>query len=121
MVFHGFYHDRVLLARVRDLHAPGAPDRRMRHVAITANLIGRIDDNHALVKAVRQNASDFAQAGGLADTGRTKQQQALASLDLIPDLIDGAKDSAPDPQGEPDDMAFAIPDSGDAVQGAFDA
>ena len=33
------YHDAVLLRRVWDLHASGAANCGMRHVAITTNLI----------------------------------------------------------------------------------
>ena len=100
------------------LHAPGAPDRRVGHIAIPADLVGGIHDDHAFVFG--QDAGGFAQHGGLADAGLAQQQQALAGFDQVLDDIDGAVDGATDAAGEPDDMPAAVADGGDAVQGAFE-
>ena len=64
MILHCLDHHLVLLIRVWDLHAPRAPDARVRHVAVAADLIGRVDDDNALAEVVG------AQARQLTDCGR---------------------------------------------------
>lgn len=56
VVLHSLNHHLVLVLRVRHLHAPGAPDGAVRHVAVAADLIAGIDDHNALVKLVGEDA-----------------------------------------------------------------
>jgi hypothetical protein len=43
VVLHRLDHDAVLLRRVGYLHAPGAADGGVRHITITANLVGGVN------------------------------------------------------------------------------
>src|SRR5690606_23152670 len=109
------------LASKHYLHAAGTADGRMRYIAVAADLVGGIDDHHPLAELVRQHPGDLPQAGRLADPGRAEQQQALAAFDLVADLVDGAEHRPADAQRQPDDLALAVADRRDAVQGAPDA
>ena len=67
MVFHRFDHDFVLAFRARYLHPAGFTDCRVRHIPITADLVGGIDDDHTL--AFGQHTGGLAQHGGFTDSG----------------------------------------------------
>ena len=73
------------------------------------------------LKSSAKHTGDFAQHGGLADAGTAQQQDALAGLDEVFDDLDRAEDSPADAAGQADDLALAVADGGDAVQGALDA
>ena len=60
VVLHRLDHDGVLQCRRWHLHAAGLTDRRMRDVTIASDLVRCIDDHHALVHVVREDARDFA-------------------------------------------------------------
>jgi hypothetical protein len=60
-------HDLVLAVRGRDLHAPRAPDARMRHVTIAADLVARVADDDALADRAREQPGYLADRGRLAD------------------------------------------------------
>ncbi len=119
VVFNRLDHHLVLQGGGAHLHAAGASHGGMGHVAIAADLVGGIHDDHAL--ALGEDARGFAQHGGLANAGFAEQEQALAGFDQVLDDIDGAVDGATHAAGEPDDMPAAVADGGDAVQGALQA
>ena len=119
VVFHRLDHHLVLQGGRGHLHAAGAAHRRVRHIAVAADLVGGIDDDHALV--LRQDAGGFAQHGGLAHAGAPQDQQALAALDQVLDDIGRAVHGAPHPAGQADDVAAPVADGRDAVQGALQA
>ncbi len=112
-------HHLVLQHRLTHLHAPGAPDGGVRHIAVAADLIGRVDNDHA--PAFRQDARGLAQQGGLAHARLAEDENAFAALDDVLDDFDGAVDGAPDAQRQPDDVAAPVADGRDAVQRALDA
>jgi hypothetical protein len=116
MVLDGFDHDGVLQRRSWNLHSPGTADRRMRDVAITGNLIAGVDNHDALLKIVRQDASDFSQHRRLSDSRSTKQQDALSGLYEIADDPNCPVDSAPNTAGQSNNVAAPIADSRDAMK-----
>ena len=103
-------HHGVLAQWRADLHAPGAPDARVRDIAVPGDLIGRIDHDDALVQVVGEHAGHLAQERGLADAGLAEQQNALARLHDIADNRDRAEDGPSDTAGQPDHLALAIAD-----------
>ena len=58
-------HHLMLQRRLSDLHAARAADGRVRHVAVAADLVRGVDDDHALL--LGQRARGFAQHRRLAD------------------------------------------------------
>ena len=96
-------HHRVLHRRRRHLHAPRAADRRVRDVAVAADLVRGVDDDDALAQIVGQHARRLAQHRRLADAGPPQQQDALARLDDVANDVDRAEDGAADAAGEADD------------------
>ena len=93
-------HHRVLLRRGAHLHAPRAADAGVRDVAVAADLVAGVDDDHALAALVAEHARALAQHRGLADPGRAEQQDRLAVDDDVLDDVDGAGDRAADAAGE---------------------
>ena len=67
VVLHSLDHHRVLQRRSADLHAPGTSDPGMRDVTVARDLVGRVDDDHALTALVAEHARAFAQHRCLAD------------------------------------------------------
>ena len=114
-------HHRVLLVGRAHLHAPRAADARVRDVAVAGDLVGRVDDDDALVELVGQHARGLAQHRRLADARPAHDQDALARLDQVLDDLDRAEHGAADAAGQADDLAAAIADGADAVQRALDA
>ena len=78
VVLDGLDHDRVLLGGGGDLHAPGPAYPCVGDVAVAGDLVGRVDDDHALACVVRQDPGHLAQHGGLADPRPAEQQDAVA-------------------------------------------
>ena len=112
-------HHLVLEHRLAHLHAPGAPHSGMRHIAVAADLVGGIDNDHA--PGFRQDARGLTQQGGLAHARLAEDEDALARFDDVLDDVDGAVDGAPDAQRQPHDVPAPVADGGDAVQCALDA
>jgi hypothetical protein len=117
VVFDGLDHDLVLAFGARDLHPARTTDRRVRHVAVAADLVGRIYDDHAA--RFRQHTGRFPQHGGLAHAGRPQQQDALARFDQVLDDLDGAVDRPPDAARQPHHFSPPVADGRDAVQRAL--
>ncbi len=101
------------------LHAPGAAHGRMRHIAVAANLVGGVDDDHALL--LGQDASGLAQQSGLAHAGPAQQQQALAAVDDVLDDVASAIHGAAHAAGEAHHLAAPVADAADAVERALHA
>ena len=114
-------HHRVLHRRRGHLHAPRAANRRVRDVAVAADLVRRVDDHDPLAQIVGQHARGFAQQRGLAHARATHHQDAAARLDDVADDGDRAEDGAADAAGDADDAAFAIANRRNAMQRALDA
>src|SRR5690606_14829489 len=121
MVLDGLDHHALLSARVRHLHAPCAADCRVRDVAVAADLVRRVDDDHALAEVVREEARRLSPLRRLADSGTAEEQDASAALDEVLHQVDRAEDRAADPEGQTDDVALAVAYRRDSMQRAFDA
>ena len=70
VIFNGFDHHFMLKHGLADLHTARLAHGRMRHIAVAADLIGCIHDDHAFI--FREDARGFTQEGGLANTGRPR-------------------------------------------------
>ncbi|MNS39074.1 hypothetical protein D3C72_713430 [compost metagenome] len=103
------------------LHAAGPADGGVRDVAVAGDLVGRVDDDHALAELVGQHAGDLAELGGLADAGATHHQDRAAGFHQVADDVDGAQNGAAHAAGQADDAALAVADGRDAVERALDA
>src|SRR5262249_52110910 len=99
----------------------GRADRGMGDIAVTRDLVGGVDDDHALVHVVGEHARGLAQHGRLAHAGLAQQEDALSALYQVVDDGDGAVHGTADAAGEADDGAATVADAGDAVQRALDA
>ncbi len=91
----------------------------MGNVAVAGDLVGRVDNHHAL--GLGQDARRLAQHGRLADARPPEQQHALAAGDDVLDDVDRAVHGPADAAGQSDDARMAVADRRDAVQRAFDA
>ena len=109
------------MRRRRHLHPPRAADRRVRDVAVAADLVRGVDDHHPLAQVVGQHARRLAQQRRLADARAAHHQDAAARLDDVANDRDRAEHGAADAAGDADDAALAIADGRDAVQRALDA
>ena len=120
VVLDRFDHHGMLQRRGTDLHPPRAPDPRVRDVAVTADLIGGVDDHHPLFHLVSQHPGTFAEHRGLPDPRAAEQEDALAPDHHVLDDVDGAGDRPAHPAGQPDDLSGTIPDSRDPMQGPLE-
>ena len=120
VVLHRLDHHRVLLGGRTDLHAARVTDPRVRDVAVAGDLVAGVDHHHPLAEVVGQYACHLAQHGGLAHARPAQQQDRAPGLDDVADDLDGPEDRPTDAAGEPDHLAGAVADGGDAVQGALD-
>ncbi len=102
-----------------DLHAAGLAHRRMRHIPVTADLIGGVHDDHAL--GLGEDTGRLAQEGRLANARPAEQEDGFARFDDVLDDIDGAVDGTADAQGEAHHRAAPVADGRDAMQGALNA
>ena len=75
VILHGFDHHLMLKHWLTDLHAACLAHSGMRHIAIAADLIRCINDDHALV--LSKDTSGFTQKRSLAHTRATKDQHRL--------------------------------------------
>jgi hypothetical protein len=93
----------------------------MGNIAVSRDLIRRIDDNHSLVQFVCEEARDLPQHRRLAHAGPPEEKDALPGAHQVLDDADRAKHGAADTAGETDDLALPIADARDAMQRALDA
>src|SRR5579862_6356347 len=93
----------------------------MGYVAISADLVGRVDDHDALAQVIGQHAGRLAQQRGFADARPTHHQDAAPGFDDVANDGDRAEYGTTDPAGYADDPTLSIANRGDAVQGALDA
>mmetsp|Transcript_2519 Transcript_2519/g.5651 ORF Transcript_2519/g.5651 Transcript_2519/m.5651 type:complete len:500 (+) Transcript_2519:372-1871(+) len=121
VILHRLDHHAVLLARVRHLHAARAADGGVRDVAVAADLVGRVDDHHALAQLVRQHPGHLADHRGLAHARPAQEQDGLRGPQQVRHHVDVARHGAPHAARQPHDLAPAVADARDAVQRALDA
>src|SRR6267143_4332054 len=114
-------HHRVLKHGRPHLHPSGSPDAWMRDVAVTANLIGRVDDHDTFAELVREQSRTLAKHRRLADSRPAEQEDALAADDDVADDLAGAGNRAAHAHREPRDSTRTIADRGHAMQRALDA
>ena len=119
VVLHRFNHHLMLARRVGHLHAPRPPHRRMRNVAVAANLVGGVHHHHA--PALGQHTRRFAQHGGLAHARPPQQQNAFAREHQVFNNLRRAIHRAPHAARQPDDFSLPVANGRDAVQRALDA
>src|SRR6185436_18540559 len=98
-----------------------AADAGVRHVTVTGDLVGRVDDDDALLEVVGEHARGLAEQRGLADTGTAEEEDRSPAFDDVADDLDGTDHSAADATGEADDVALSVTQRRDAVQRALDA
>ena len=121
VVFHRLDHHAMLLRRRSNLHPPGPSDGRVRHVAVAGYLVGGVNNYDPLLGLDRQDSGRLAQHGSLADSRPAQQQDILAGEGQVFYHLDGAKDSASDAAGQPDDLPPAVANGRNAMQGTLDA
>jgi hypothetical protein len=97
VVLDSLDHDLVLEHRLAHLHAARLTYSGMRDIAVAADLVGGIHDDHAL--RLGQDAGRFAQQGGLAHAGASEDENGLARFDDIFDDIDRTVNSPAHTQG----------------------
>ena len=121
MVFDRFDHHRMLQVGDTNLHAARAADARVRDVAIPSDLVAGVDDDDALAQVVSQHTGALSQHRRLAHARPAQQQDRSPAHDKVADQLDGAGNRASHPAGQADDVALAVADGGDAMQGMADA
>jgi hypothetical protein len=120
VVLHRFNHHRVLQGGIRYLHASSHADSRMRHVPVTRDFVGGIDDDHAL-PLLREYASTLTQHRRLADSGPAQQTDRLPAAQHIEENVDRSVDRATDPARQADDLPGTIANRTNPMQRLFDA
>jgi hypothetical protein len=108
VVLHRLDHHGVLAVGPRHLHAPGAADAGVGHVAVAADLVRGVDHHHPLLQIVGQHPGDLRSLVVLPTPGRPKEQQVAAALDQVPQHVDGAEHRPAHPQGQPDHLALRL-------------
>jgi hypothetical protein len=93
----------------------------MRDVTIAGDLIAGVNDDDPLFEVVSQHTRNYTKHRRLADARSAEQQNALTRFDEITDNADRPVDCSADPARQANDIAGAVADGGDAVQGPFDA
>ncbi len=119
VVFHRLDHDFMLQRWLGDLHPPRATNRRVRHVAIAADFVARIDNHDTL--GFRQYTRRLTQHRRFTNAGCAENQDALPSFDDVAQDVYCSVDSPPDAAGEAHNLAATVADSRDAVQCSFKA
>jgi uncharacterized membrane protein (DUF4010 family) len=121
VIFHGLDHDCMLARRVCHLHASRTADGGVRDITIAGDFVRGIDHDDTFLQIVCQHACDLAQLGGLANARPAQQQEAVSRLDQIADQVNRPRHGAAHAQGQADDIAAAVANGGDPVQGPFDS
>jgi len=80
----------------------------MGDISVTANLVGRIHNDHA--HFLRKHARHFAQHRGLANAGPAEQQEALARAHNVLNNLDCSIDGPANAARQPNDVTPAIAD-----------
>ncbi len=111
----------MLQLRPGHLHAAGPTDRGVRDVAITGDLIARVDHNNAPLQLIRKHPSDLTQRRCLAHTRAPHQQQGLPSIQKVPHHGNGAEHGSPHPAGQTDHVALTIAYRADPVKRSFNS
>jgi hypothetical protein len=93
----------------------------MRNIAVTCNLIGRIDDNDPFAELGGQNARAFAKQCRFPNAGTAQKQTAFAGLNNVTKNVDRAKNRPADTAGQTDDDVAPIPNGRNAMQRPLDA
>ena len=117
VVFDGLDHHLVLQLRPGHLHPARPSDRGVRDVPIPGDLVAGVDHHDPLLQLIGENPGDFAQGGRLADAGASHQQEGLTAIHQVAHHGHGAEDRPPDPAGQSNDIAAAVANGADAVQG----
>jgi hypothetical protein len=73
------HHHMMLLGCICHLHAPGSTNGRMRHVTVTSNLIGSVNNHHTLVQVIGQGAGNVPDHRRLAHAWTTQEQDGHIS------------------------------------------
>ena len=121
VVFHRLDHHLVLQLRPGHLHAPGPADGGVGDVAITGDLVAGVDHHHPPLQLIGQDPGDLAQGRGFAHPRPPHQQQRLARVKQVPHHRHRAVNGPAHPAGEANDLAGAIADGADAMQGALNS
>src|SRR5437879_7054070 len=108
VVFDSFNHHRVLFSRARYLHTTCTTDTGMRNIPITRDFIGGINDHHAFIGFVREDASYFTQQGGFTHTRATKNQDGLTLFDNITNQANTAEYRSTNTAGQADNLSLAV-------------
>eukprot|EP00982_Pelagococcus_subviridis_P005935 29905-Pelagococcus_subviridis.AAC.4 len=98
----------VLRRRLGDLHPARAADRGVRDVAVAADLVARVDDDHALAELVAQHARHLSDHRRLPHPGPPEKQTRFARAEQVLYHVDVAVHRASDPAGQPDDLPGAV-------------
>jgi hypothetical protein len=93
----------------------------VRNVAIARDLVRSVDDDHALLRLIRQYAGDLSQHRRLAHARATEHEHALLALHNVFDRGDRAEDGPADTAGQPYDAPAPVTNARDTVQRALDA
>ena len=97
VILHGFDHHLVLKHRLADLHATRFAHSRVRHIAIAANFVRGVHDDHTLV--LGEDAGGLTQKRGLAYTWATENEYRFTGFDQVLDDVHGAVDGATNAAG----------------------
>jgi len=90
----------------------------VRHVAVAANFVGGINNDHPLFLC--QGAGGFAQHGGFANARLPQNEQRFARFNQVVQNVDGAVHGASHPAGEAHNVPAPVSDGRNAVQGALE-
>jgi hypothetical protein len=121
VILDGFDHNGVLEFWFGYLHAPGATNAGVRHIAVAGYFIGGVHNYNSFLEVIGQDPGGFAQQSSLANSRTSHQQDALARFYEVANYVDGSVDGAPHPTGKPDDFADAISYRRDPVKRPFDS
>jgi hypothetical protein len=116
MVFNRFNHRLMLVRGLGDLHPPRPADGRVGNVAIAADFVACIYDDHPLL--LGENTSHLAQHGRLAHTGTAKQEDAVTLGHNILNHVNGAINGTADAQRQANHLPTPVPNTGDTVERA---
>src|SRR5207302_8667669 len=92
VILDSFDHHGVLQVGTRHLHAAAGPDARVGDIAVTANLVGCVDNDDALPEFGRKHACALSQQCRLSDAGTAQEEQAYSGFDDISTNIGGSVD-----------------------------
>ena len=121
VVFHRLDHGLVLQLRPGHLHAAGPTNRGVGDVAITGDLIARVDHNNAPLQLIGKHPGDLAQRRCLAHTRAPHQQQGLPSIQEVPHHGNGAEHGSAHPAGQTDHLTLTVANRADPVKRSFNS